>query len=60
MELSPFMADPESYIRCRPCDCKDGLVQPWDDWEMTNRLAYENLRKAKAPYPVIVVPGYYL
>jgi len=50
--------DPARYVHCRPCDCQNGTVSPWDDWEVINRRAYERLRESKAPYPVAIVPGF--
>lgn len=60
-ELPPEPLHPEAYLRCRPCDCASttGEVQPWSEWEMINRRAFEHLRYARAPYPVVIVPGFF-
>jgi hypothetical protein len=57
--LPERMPDPRLFVRCRPCDCSEGALQPWDDWERLNRRAYAQLRLARAPYPVAIVPGFH-
>lgn len=56
--LPERLPSPESYVRCRPCACDGERIQPWREWTEINERAYARLRRAAAPYPVAIVPGF--
>ena len=52
--------DPAAYVQCRPCGCTAaGAIEPYREWAEINARAYAQLRKAEAPYPVAVIPGFH-